>query len=98
MRGGLISLAVATARRLPLRARLLLYRLGPVTDWLRRALNRAAPAGVLPVRIASGDVAGSWLLFDLQVDKDLWLGNYEPEVAQAIRPFPQPPAIPYHLG
>ena len=98
MRGGLISLAAATARRLPLRARLLLYRLGPVTDWLRRALNRAAPAGVHPVRIASGDLAGSWLLLDLQVDKDLWLGNYEPDVAQAIRHFAQPGAIAYDLG
>ena len=98
MRSRLTSLAAATARRLPLRARLLLYRLGPVTDWLRRALNRAAPAGVHPVRIASGDVAGSWLLLDLQVDKDLWLGNYEPEVAKAIRHFTQPGAIAYDLG
>jgi FkbM family methyltransferase len=98
MRSGLTSLAAATARRLPLRARLLLYRLGPVTDWLRRALNRAVPAGVHPVRIASGDLAGSWLLLDLQVDKDLWLGNYEPDVAKAIRHFARPGAIAYDLG
>jgi len=98
MRSGLTSLAAATARRLPLRARLLLYRLGPVTDWLRRALNRAVPAGVHPVRIASGDIAGSWLLLNLQVDKDLWLGNYEPDVAQAIRHFAQPGGIAYDLG
>ena len=87
MRAGLTSLVAATARRLPLRARLFFYRLGPLTGWLRRTLNRAVPTGIQPVRIAAGDLAGSWLVLDLQVDKDLWLGNYEPEVALAVRRF-----------
>jgi FkbM family methyltransferase len=75
-----------------------LYRLGPVTGWVRRALNRAVPAGIHPVQIASGDLAGSWLVLDLQVDKDLWLGTYEPEMAAAIRRFVQPGAVAYDLG
>jgi FkbM family methyltransferase len=98
MPAGLTWLATATARRLPLRARLFLYRLGPMTIWLRRLLNRSVPAGVHPVRIASGDLAGSWLLLDLQVDKDLWLGNYEPEMAQAILHFVPRGGIAYDLG
>jgi len=96
--GGLSGLAAATARRLPLRARLLLYRLGPVTRWLRRALNRVVPEGIHPVQIASGDLAGSWLLLDLHVDKDLWLGNYEPDVAEAIRRFVPAGGTAYDLG
>ena len=98
LRSGLTSLAAATARWLPVRGRLLLYRLGPATDWLRRALNRAVPAGIQPVRLAAGDLAGSWLLLDLQVDKDLWLGNYEPAMARAIRQFAQPGGTAYDLG
>jgi FkbM family methyltransferase len=98
MRAGLTSLAAATARRLPLRARLLLYRLGPVTGFLRRAINRVVPAGVKPVRIAAGELEGSWLLLDLQVDKDLWLGSYEPQIAAAIRTLVPQAGITYDLG
>jgi FkbM family methyltransferase len=93
-----MRLAAAAARRLPLRVRLALYRLGPVTHLLRRALTRAAPSGVHPVRVAAGDLAGMWLLLDLQVDKDLWLGTYEPDVAAAIRHFAPPGGVAYDLG
>jgi FkbM family methyltransferase len=98
MRAGLTSLAAATARRLPLRARLFLYRLGPVTEILRRAINRVVPAGVHPVRVAAGELEGSWLLLDLQVDKDLWLGSYEPQLAAAIRLFVPQAGVTYDLG
>ena len=98
MRAALISLAAAAARRLPLTTRLALYRLGPLTDLVREALNRAAPSGVRPVRVASGGLAGLWLLLDLQVDKDLWLGTYEPELEQAIRRFASSGSVAYDLG
>jgi FkbM family methyltransferase len=61
-------------------------------------MNRAVPHGIQPVQIASGDLQGKWLLLDLQVDKDLWLGNYEPDLAEAIFRFARPAGIAYDLG
>lgn len=83
---------------MPEGARLALYRLGPVTRGLRSALNRAAPQGVRPVQIAAGDLEGKWLLLDLQVDKDLWLGTYEPDVAAAVRRLAPAGSTAYDLG
>jgi FkbM family methyltransferase len=74
------------------------YRLGPLTRWIRRLLNRAAPQGVAPVVIAGGDLAGAQLLLDLQVDKDLWLGTYEPEVTRAVHLLVHPGMTAYDLG
>jgi FkbM family methyltransferase len=93
-----VTLLASLARRTPLWLRRLFYRLGPLTRWLRRTVNRAVPEGVHPVRVAAGDLRGKWLLLDLQVDKDLWLGAYEPEVAQAIRRFVRPGSTAYDLG
>ncbi len=94
----LLNLTAAVARRMPVRARLALYRLGPLTRGLRRALNLAAPHGVRAVRVASGPLAGTWLLLDLQVDKDLWLGNYEPDLAREILRLTTPGSVAYDLG
>jgi FkbM family methyltransferase len=41
---------------------------------------------------------GARLLLDLRVDKDLWLGTYEPEVSSALRTFCGPGMIAYDLG
>lgn len=98
MRSGLLALAGQAARRLPERARLALYRLGPISHGLRSVLNRAAPVGVQPVQVAAGDLRGMWLLLDLQVDKDLWLGAYEPDVAAAIRELVRPGSVVYDVG
>jgi FkbM family methyltransferase len=98
MGSGLLKLAEGSARLLPEGWRLALYRLGPVTRALRGALTRAAPPGRHPVRVAAGDLAGCWLLLDLRIDKDLWLGTYEPQVAAAIRARIPPGAVAYDLG
>jgi FkbM family methyltransferase len=50
------------------------------------------------VQIAAGELAGSWLLLDLRVDKDLWLGSYEPQMAVAIGHFVPQAGIAYDLG
>jgi FkbM family methyltransferase len=92
------SLVAGAAARLPGGARQWLYRLGPLTRWLRRTINRTVPSGVHPCQVAAGELRGEWLLLDLQVDKDLWLGTYEPEVAQAIRRFTPPSGTAYDLG
>jgi FkbM family methyltransferase len=50
------------------------------------------------MRVAAGELAGMWLLLDLQVDKDLWLGTYEPQLGAAIRRFARPGGVAYDLG
>jgi len=98
MAGAVLRAAATLARVLPEPLRLALYRLGPLTRLFRALLNRAAPAGVHPVQVASGELAGMWLLLDLQVDKDLWLGTYEPQLAAAIHRFARPGSVVYDLG
>jgi FkbM family methyltransferase len=98
MTSGLLSLAARVARWLPESARMALYRLGPISRGLRGALNRVAPHGVHPVQVAAGDLAGRWLLLDLQVDKDLWLGTYEPDLAAEIRHLARAGGVVYDLG
>ncbi len=98
MAGAVLRAAATLARILPEPSRLALYRLGPLTHLLRGVLNRVAPSGANPVRVAAGELAGLWLVLDLQVDKDLWLGTYEPQVAAAIRRFARPGGVAFDLG
>ena len=42
------------------------------------------------VRVAGGDLAGYTILLDMQVDKDYWLGTYEPELQRALRELVPP--------
>ncbi len=98
MAGAVLRAAATLARVLPEPSRLALYRLGPLTRLVRALLNRAAPSGANPVRVAAGELAGMWLVLDLQVDKDLWLGTYEPQLAKAIRRFARPGGVAYDLG
>ena len=90
--------AALAARLLPRGVRQALYRLGPITLGLRALLNRAVPEGVTPVTIAAGDLAGARLLLDLRVDKDLWLGTYEPDIQRALRDLVRPGMTAYDLG
>ena len=90
--------AASAARLLPSGARRALYRLGPITQGLRALLNRSVPEGITPVTIAAGDLAGAQLLLDLRLDKDLWLGTYEPDMQRALRDLTRPGMIVYDLG
>jgi FkbM family methyltransferase len=65
---------------------------------LRALLNRSVPEGITPVTIAAGDLAGARLLLDLHVDKDLWLGTYEPDMQRAVRDLARPGMTVYDLG
>jgi FkbM family methyltransferase len=58
--------------------------MGPLTRLVRGALNRAAPQAPSEVAVASGPLAGVRMVLDLQSEKDLWLGTYEPELLEAI--------------
>lgn len=72
--------------------------MGPLSRWMRAALNRAAAGPVEEVRVASGDLAGARLDLDLKAEKSLWLGTYEPELQRAIRTFAGQGMTAYDVG
>jgi len=94
----LLSLAAAAARLLPHSVKQALYRLGPVSDGLRAALNRAAPQGLSEIVVAGGGLRGARLLLNLQTEKDYWLGTYEPALQQALADFLRPGQTVYDCG
>lgn len=76
----------------------LFYRIRPLAYWLRVSLNRAAPEGLTEVSIAAGGLVGYRMLLDLHLEKDYWLGTYEPELQEAVREFVRPGMIAYDIG
>ncbi len=98
MRKSLLSMAAWSARILPAPLVKAIYRLKPLAALIRRALNRAAPLGLSEVTIAAGDLAGLRLRLNLQVDKDYWLGTYEPELQHALRKLVPAGAVAYDVG
>jgi len=94
----LLSLAAWAARRLPRGVVRAIYRIKPLARFLRRSLNAAAPQGLTEAVIASGRLAGASLLLDLQVEKDYWLGAYEPELQDAIGRHIRPGMVVYDVG
>jgi FkbM family methyltransferase len=93
-----LRLAAVVARAFPPPLRTALYRFGPVTRLVRRALNRAAPTGIVETVVAAGPLAGAHLLLDLQSEKDLWLGTYEPNLLGAIQALARPGVVAYDIG
>ena len=98
MRKSLLSLAALAAKILPNSFKQALYQFKPLAAFIRRGLNRAAPTGIVQVKVAAGDLAGFSILLDMQVDKDYWLGTYEPELQTALRELVKPGAIIYDVG
>jgi FkbM family methyltransferase len=98
LKSSVLKTAELTASLLPTRLKRWFYRLGPFSELLRATLNTAAPEGLTEVQVAGGDLRGTTLLLDLQVDKDLWLGTYEPEVQATIRAFCKPGMAVYDVG
>lgn len=98
MANPLLGLAAAAARLLPNSVKQALYRLGPVTDGLRKALNTAAPQGLTETVVAGGGLQGTRLLLDLQAEKDYWLGTYEVDLQRALADFLQPGQAVYDCG
>lgn len=94
----LLRLAAWSAAALPEWLKRGLYRLGPVTRFLRGLLNRAAAEGVQVVEVAGGPLRGARLALDLQSEKDHWLGTYEPLVQDAIERLLQPGQVAYDVG
>jgi FkbM family methyltransferase len=98
MKPSLLRLAAWLADALPLRFRKGLYRLGPVSRVLRSALNRAAPEGMTEVTVAAGPMKGIRLMLDLQTEKDLWLGNYEPELLAMLQAVTPAGGVAFDVG
>ena len=94
----LLSFAAWTARHLPRRMVQAIYRIQPLARLVRRGLNAAAPQGLSQVTIAAGRLAGATLLLDMQIEKDYWLGAYEPELQDAIGRHIHPGMVVYDVG
>jgi FkbM family methyltransferase len=98
MRNPVLSLASFTARLLPMPLKRAIYGWDPIARFVRRGLNRAAPPGLTQVRIASGALRGMRMLLDLQVEKDYWLGTYEPQLQIAVKGAAKPGMVAYDVG
>ncbi len=98
MRKFFLSLAAFAARILPNSFKQAIYKFKPLAGLIRSGLNRASPTGLTQVKVAAGDLAGFNILLDMQIDKDYWLGTYEPELQAAIRELVEPGAIIYDVG
>ena len=93
-----LSSAAFTARILPNSFKQAIYKVKPLAGLIRRGLNRAAPTGLVEVKVAAGDLAGYTILLDMQVDKDYWLGTYEPELQSALRDLIPQGAVIFDVG
>ena len=98
MRKPLLDIAALAAKILPSSFKQAIYKNKPLAAFIRGRLNRAAPTGLTQVKIAGGDLAGYTILLDMQLDKDYWLGTYEPELQAALRKVIQPGAVIYDVG
>jgi FkbM family methyltransferase len=98
MGNSVLSLASLTARVLPMPLKRAIYRWAPLARFVRRRLNQAAPAGLTHVRIASGGLRGMSMLLDLLVEKDYWLGTYEPQLQTVIQELVKPGMVAYDIG
>lgn len=98
MKKAFLSLAAWMARVLPMPVKRLVYRFQPLARLVRGSLNRAAPQGLTPVKIAAGGLAGVQLYLDLHSEKDYWLGTYEPELQAAVERWVQPGMVVYDVG
>ncbi|MEW6094263.1 MAG: FkbM family methyltransferase, partial [Chloroflexota bacterium] len=94
----LLNAAAFAAKILPVPLVQAIYNFKPLARLIRRGLNLAAPTGLTEVKIAAGNLAGYTLLLDMQVDKDYWLGTYEPELQFAVRELVPEGAVIYDVG
>ena len=98
MKKFILSTAALAAEILPNPVKQAIYKVKPLAGLIRGGLNRAAPTGLTQVRVAAGDLAGYTIRLDMQIDKDYWLGTYEPELQAALRELIQPGAFIYDVG
>jgi len=93
-----LSIAAFAAKILPNSFKQAIYKVKPLARLIRGGLNRAAPTGLVEVKVAAGDLAGFTILLDMQVDKDYWLGTYEPELQSALRELIPAKTVIFDVG
>lgn len=98
MTNPVLSLATWVAQIAPPAMKKAIYRSPILSGLIRRSLNKAAPHGLVEVEIAAGGLAGARMLLDLQMEKDYWLGTYEPQLESAISKFVKPGMVVYDVG
>jgi len=86
------------ASLVPNRGILAVYNYPWLAGVMRSALNLALPAGLNEVEIAAGHLRGLRFALDLQLEKYLWLGTYEPWVCAAIERYLHPGDVAWDVG
>jgi len=82
----------------PNRAILAFYRRPWLAGVMRGVLNRVLPVGLNEVEIARGPLRRLRLILDLQREKYLWLGTYEPWVSNALERYLHPGDVAWDVG
>jgi FkbM family methyltransferase len=98
MRKFILNAAALAAKLLPTSVKQAIYKSRTLAPLIRRGLNRAAPSGLTDVKVAAGDLAGFTIQLDMQIDKDYWLGTYEPELQAALKELIPPGAVIFDVG
>jgi FkbM family methyltransferase len=94
----IMKLAALVAKLLPQPLMIIIYKIKPLAGILRYVLNRFSPKGLVLVNVAAGKLAGRRMLLDLEIEKDYWLGSYEPMLMATIADMVKPGMIAYDLG
>jgi FkbM family methyltransferase len=94
----ILSVAAFFARILPVSVKKAIYNFKPLAGLVRSTLNKAVPSGLSVVNIAAGGLEGMPMLLDLRVEKDFWVGTYEPEMQSALRGLIKPGMTVYDVG
>jgi FkbM family methyltransferase len=98
MKRFILNISALAARILPNSLKQAIYKVKPLARLIRRGLNRAAPTGLVEVKVAGGDLRGFSILLDMQIDKDYWLGTYEPELQAALHELIPADAVIFDVG
>jgi FkbM family methyltransferase len=92
------SLVSFFSRLIPLSVKQAIYRSPLLSRWVRGSLNRNAPEGLTPIKIAGGSIAGLEIVLNLQKEKAYWLGTYEVELQTAVADLIKPGMIAFDVG
>ena len=93
-----LNLASSLSRVIPYSFKKFIYQNEPLSNIIRKSLNKFAPEGYQKVTIGAGMNTGLAMVLDLQSEKDYWLGTYEPELQQAIEKLVEPNQVIFDIG
>lgn len=94
----LMKTAALASRALPTPVKRWLYKVPFLARFIRGSLNATAPEGITEVTIAAGVLEGMRMALDLHIEKDYWLGTYEPDLQVAALQFIKPGMVVYDVG